>query len=113
MNKLAFTLTIPAFFAISLISSSEELPGISTLIIPSLIILLLVLLNGFFVAAEFSIIGVRSSKVDQMVQEGSKGAESVQEILDTPRKQDQIHRYCPIGNHHSIHWDLVCTASPR
>ncbi len=97
MNKVAFSLTIPAFFALSLVSSSEELPGIGTLLIPLLIILLMVLLNGFFVGAEFAIIGVRSSKVDQMVQEGSKEAESVQEILDSPRKQDRYIATAQLG----------------
>lgn len=97
MNKLAFSITIPAFFALTFISSSEELPGIGTLLIPLLIILLMVLLNGFFVAAEFAIIGVRSSKVDQMVQEGTKGAESVQEILDSPRRQDRYIATAQLG----------------
>jgi CBS domain containing-hemolysin-like protein len=97
MSKLAFSLTIPAFFALSLISSSEALPGLGTLLIPLLIIAVMVLVNGFFVAAEFAIIGVRSSKVDQMVQEGTKEAESVQEILDSPRKKERYIATAQLG----------------
>ncbi len=97
MSKLAFSLTIPAFFALSLISSSEALPDLGTLLIPLLIIAVMVLVNGFFVAAEFAIIGVRSSKVDQMVQEGSKEAESVQEILDSPRKKERYIATAQLG----------------
>ncbi|MFN2187302.1 MAG: hemolysin family protein [Candidatus Promineifilaceae bacterium] len=60
-------------------------------------IMLLVLLNGFFVAAEFAIIGVRPSKIDQMVQEGSKDAEYVQSILDSPSKQDRYIATAQLG----------------
>jgi CBS domain containing-hemolysin-like protein len=97
MNKLMFSLTVPAFFALSILSSTEELPGISTLLLPLLIILIMVLLNGFFVAAEFAIIGIRSSKIDQLVQEGSKDAKSIQEILDSPRKQDRYIATAQLG----------------
>lgn len=78
-------------------ATGEELPGISTILLPLLIILLLVLLNGFFVAAEFAIIGVRSSKIDHMVQEGSKGAEAVQKTLDSPRRQDRYIATAQLG----------------
>jgi CBS domain containing-hemolysin-like protein len=97
MNKFAITLSLPAFVGLSLLASGEELPGISSIVIPSLIILLLVLVNGFFVGAEFAIIGVRSSKIDQMVQEGSAEAESIQQTLDLPRKQDRYIATAQLG----------------
>jgi len=97
MNKLTFSMAIPAFFFLSFLFSTEALPGISTLILPLLIVLILVLLNGFFVAAEFAIIGVRSSKIDQLVQEGSSGAKSIQEILDSPRRQDRYIATAQLG----------------
>lgn len=42
----------------------------------------LVLLNGFFVAAEFSIVKVRASQVDIKVAKGSKKAKMTQHILE-------------------------------
>jgi CBS domain containing-hemolysin-like protein len=42
---------------------------------------LLVLLNGYFVAAEFALVKVRSSQIDLLVQKGSKRAKFAQQIL--------------------------------
>jgi CBS domain containing-hemolysin-like protein len=43
--------------------------------------LFLVALNGFFVASEFALVRVRSTAVDQMVDEGKAGAETLQAAL--------------------------------
>lgn len=45
------------------------------------IVILLVLLNGFFVAAEFAIVKVRQSQIDIKLQEGSSGARNANIIL--------------------------------
>ena len=37
-------------------------------------VLALVLANGFFVAAEFSIVAVRKTRIDQLIAEGHRGA---------------------------------------
>jgi CBS domain containing-hemolysin-like protein len=37
----------------------------------------LILLNGFFVAAEFSLVSIRKTRVEEMVQEGRKGSRKV------------------------------------
>ncbi len=44
-------------------------------------VVLLVLANGFFVAAEFALVGARKSKIDQMTAEGDRKAKTVQEAL--------------------------------
>ncbi|MDQ3516232.1 MAG: hemolysin family protein [Gemmatimonadota bacterium] len=44
-------------------------------------VLLLVLANGFFVAAEFGLVASRRSRIDQMVAEGDKAAKVVQKAL--------------------------------
>lgn len=44
-------------------------------------VLLLVLMNAFFVAAEFALVAVRRSKIDQMAAEGDKSAAIVQQAL--------------------------------
>jgi CBS domain containing-hemolysin-like protein len=45
-----------------------------------LLVALLILLTAFFVATEFAIIRIRSSRVDQMVVEGKKNALAVQKV---------------------------------
>lgn len=46
-------------------------------------ILLLVAANGFFVAAEFSLVAVRRSRVTQLVQEGTANAKPLQHAVET------------------------------
>ncbi len=46
-----------------------------------LAVLVLVLMNAFFVAAEFALVGSRRSRIDQLAEEGATGARSVQSAL--------------------------------
>jgi putative hemolysin len=39
-------------------------------------------LNGFFVAAEFSLVAVRRTRIEELVQRGVKGARSVENAID-------------------------------
>src|SRR5882724_11766032 len=47
-------------------------------------LLALVLANGFFVAAEFSIVAVRKTRIDQLVAEGHRGARAVRRAITAP-----------------------------
>ncbi len=47
-------------------------------------VLALVLANGFFVAAEFSLVTVRKTRIDQMIAEGHRGARTVRRALNDP-----------------------------
>src|ERR1700681_1117967 len=47
-------------------------------------VLALVFANGFFVAAEFSIISVRKTRIDQLVAEGNRRARAVRRALSEP-----------------------------
>ena len=49
-----------------------------------LIIILLTLLEGFFVAAEIALVSIRRSRVEQLVDEGRPGAARVKRLLDEP-----------------------------
>jgi putative hemolysin len=49
-----------------------------------LVIVLLTLLEGFFVAAEIALVSVRRSRVEQLVDEGSSNARRVRRLLDDP-----------------------------
>ncbi|HEX8681733.1 MAG TPA: CNNM domain-containing protein, partial [Ardenticatenaceae bacterium] len=67
------------------------------ILIPFLIILLLILLNGLFVAAEFAIIGVRPSRVEQLAQEGNRTAIAIRNTLREPGKQDRYIATAQLG----------------
>ncbi len=47
-----------------------------------LLALFLVVLNGFFVASEFAFVRLRSTAVDQLVEEGRTGADTLAEAID-------------------------------
>ena len=61
-----------------------------------LLVLLLVLIavNGFFVAAEFALVRSRRGKIEQLAKEGESGAEAVVEQLD---KIDESLSACQVG----------------
>lgn len=44
-------------------------------------VVLLVFLNGFFVAAEFALVSVRKTRIDQLVNDGNRAARGVQKAL--------------------------------
>src|SRR5712691_11539350 len=47
-------------------------------------VLALVLANGFFVAAEFSIVTVRKTRIDQLIAEGHRAARTVRRAITDP-----------------------------
>jgi putative hemolysin len=49
-----------------------------------LVIVVLTLLEGFFVAAEIALVSVRRSRIEQLVEEGNSGARRVRRLLDDP-----------------------------
>lgn len=57
---------------------------ISTASLGVLAVLVLVFANGFFVAAEFSLVTVRKTRIDQMIAEGHRGARTVRRALNDP-----------------------------
>jgi CBS domain containing-hemolysin-like protein len=66
-------------------------------VISILIIAILVLLNGFFVAAEFAIVGAPRATVRRLANEGSHGAARVLRILDDPIRQDRFIATAQLG----------------
>ena len=57
-------------------------------------VLLLVLLNGFFVATEFAIVKVRESRIAQLVAEGESRARSVEKVI---QNLDAYLSACQLG----------------
>ena len=60
------------------------MPDVSQLLLGLLAILTLVLANGFFVAAEFALVTVRRTRIDQLIAEGSATARVVRRALGDP-----------------------------
>src|SRR5215218_3396610 len=52
-----------------------------TIAVKLLVVLLLVAANGFFVAAEFALVGVRSSRIETLAASGSKAAQRLMGLL--------------------------------
>ncbi len=51
-------------------------------VVPQLVlILVLILLNGFFVASEFALVAVRKTRIDELAKKNNKAAKRVQESL--------------------------------
>jgi len=49
-----------------------------------LTVVVLVLANGFFVAAEFALVSVRRTRVDELIQQGNRAARWVKKALNNP-----------------------------
>lgn len=66
-------------------------------LVPLLIILFLVLVNGVFVAAEFAFIGVRRSRMEQLAAEGNATAALVNDIVSHPGRLDRYIATAQLG----------------
>ena len=58
------------------------------------LVLILVFLNGFFVATEFAVVKVRESRIAQLVAEGNKRAVNVEQVI---QNLDAYLSACQLG----------------
>jgi CBS domain containing-hemolysin-like protein len=61
------------------------------------IILVLVLANGLFVAAEFAIVGATRASIDRQAEQGNRLAQRVARILEDPRRQSRFIATTQVG----------------
>ncbi len=92
---LAVSLTGAAYLMASL--TAADLPQPGTLIVPTLIIIILIILNGLFVAAEFAIIGVRPTQIEPRAKEGNRVAQAVLAVLRSSEKQNRYIATAQVG----------------
>jgi len=64
---------------------------------PVFIIIVLVLINGLFVAAEFALIGTPRTQIDQAVNQGNPVAKVIQDIMRDPSKQAEYIATAQLG----------------
>ncbi len=90
MNALNFLVSLSNLVSILPAEEAETFTLVDWLI-PIAIIVVLIIVNGVFVAAEFAIIGVRPSQLEAIVQE--TGNASAKTILETATDQVKQDRY--------------------
>lgn len=66
-------------------------------IVPTLIVLVLLLLNALFVAAEFAIVGVSRPVIDRRSRDGDWRAQIVARVLGDPGEQDKFIATAQLG----------------
>ncbi|MDM8527966.1 hemolysin family protein [Anaerolineales bacterium HSG24] len=81
-----------------LISNGDDfLSWLSLLIVPILIIIMLTLLNGLFVLAEFSLIGAHPNQLEKLADNENQEAKKLLHALNTPSVQNHYILLTQIG----------------
>ena len=70
---------------------------IRTVVIPIVVILVLVAINGVFVAAEFALIGSRRSRLHTLADSGNRSARWLLAVFDTPMGKDRYIAIAQLG----------------
>ncbi|HXF60649.1 MAG TPA: CNNM domain-containing protein, partial [Caldilineaceae bacterium] len=70
---------------------------LTTIAIIITVVLLLILVNGVYVAAEFSTVSARRPRLAQLADEGSSAARYILDVVESPRKLDTYIAACQLG----------------
>lgn len=81
---LLFGLGLPGIsLLITAGAAAEALPSLTGLVLPLIVVMAMVLLNGLFVAAEFAMAGVRDTELEQLADEGNQTASKVAQLMES------------------------------
>lgn len=72
-------------------------PWSCTLLVVATVIILLLLMNALYVAAEFATLSARRSRLAQMAVEGNRLAKMILPVVEDPRRLDTYIAACQIG----------------
>ena len=70
---------------------------VTGVILPIVVVIGLVVINGVFVAAEFALIGSRRSRIEALVNEGNRGARWLLRVFDRPTGKDSYVAVAQLG----------------
>ncbi len=98
MTKLLLSIVgLPSIILFIAALSEEGLPQPQNLIVPAIVILALVVFNGFFVAAEFALIGVRPTQLGELLEAGDRRAARMLSVLESPDRQNRYIATAQLG----------------
>ena len=81
----------------SIVYTLNNATSSSSILLPTLITLILIVVNGLFVAAEFAIISVRSTQIEQLSRKGNRRAKLVLKILKSPNETNKYIATAQLG----------------
>lgn len=67
------------------------------MLVPLLVVLVLILVNALYVAAEFAAVGIRRGQVRERAESGSRLAQRLLPIVEDPKRLDRYIATCQIG----------------
>lgn len=70
---------------------------ISTVVLPIVVIAVLVLINGLFVAAEFALVGAKHTRLESLADDGSRSARWLLDLIDRPTGKDRYIAIAQLG----------------
>ena len=70
---------------------------LSIYLLPTVIILVLVIVNGVFVAAEFSLLGARASRLTELARNGNGAAQGLIRVLESAANKDRYIAVAQLG----------------
>lgn len=69
-------------FAVETSPATEPVTSVTSIALYIFLVIVLVLANGFFVAAEFAFVAVRKSRIEALANDGSKSAQRLMDLLN-------------------------------
>jgi len=70
---------------------------IADVVVPVVVIVVLVLVNGVFVAAEFSLVAARPSRLDTLAESGNRSARWLSSLIHRPAGKDAYIAVAQLG----------------